>query len=390
MQIANVRRSTPTAALELLYNIPPLDLHIQETALKTAARLGICPKWVPTNRLGHQHELVRALPEIPRLNLDDRTTTTEWEMNYVVHIGDGKDIKRHDLTCYTDGSKMEGRTGVGAIIVQTERGADEIFCISSFSLGTCTVYQAEVKGILTAAEILLRNEFKTHFIDIMVDNQAALKALENPETKSDLVRETRTALNKLGRDNFVQLNWIEAHKRWHFNEIADKLAKKGCEPNCRRIGCAPGPNKKSIYNEIQKSTHQEWILRWNSSSDYRQSKYFLLAPSKAKSDTLLKYSKEVVSQVARFLTGHAFLRRQNKIVLTGMNPPPGDNSCRLCEDSFYEETPHHILTECDRLCSWRAETLGQCILEEFAGWHPRPLIKFLKLKMLISLETEEL
>ena len=50
IQIANVRRSTPTAALELLYNVPPLDLHIWETALKTAVRLGISPNWVPGTR----------------------------------------------------------------------------------------------------------------------------------------------------------------------------------------------------------------------------------------------------------------------------------------------------------------------------------------------------
>ena len=108
------------------------------------------------------------------------------------------------------------------------------------------------------------------------DNQASLRALGNPETKSDLVRETKIALNKLGHDNCVKLNWIEAHKGWHYNEEADKLAKKGCDPSCSKVGIVPGPNKKSIFNEIEKSTHQGWILRWKSSSDYRQSKYFLL------------------------------------------------------------------------------------------------------------------
>ena len=115
----------------------------------------------------------------------------------------------------------------------------------------------------------------------------------------------------------------------------------------------------------------------------------MFAPYKSKTDTLLKYPRGIVSQVVRFLTGHAFLRRQNKIVLTGLNPPPGDNSCRLCEDSEYEETPHHIIVECDRLCNWRAETLGQYILEEFPGWNPLPLIKFLGHKMITLLETDE-
>ena len=88
-------------------------------------------------------------------------------------------------------------------------------------------------------------------------------------------------------------------------------------------------------------------------------------------------------------TSHAFLRRQNKIVATGMNPPPGDNSCRLCEDPDLEETPHHILTECDRFIDWRTEIFGERFLAEFPGWHPTPLIKFLRHKMIVLLENEE-
>ena len=68
--------------------------------------------------------------------------------------------------------------------------------------------------------------------------------------------------------------------------------------------------------------------------------------------------------IVRFLTGHAFLRRQNAIVDQGINPPLGDVSCRMCEDPVMDETPHHLITECDALCSWRASTLYQYTMDE--------------------------
>ena len=389
IQISNVRRSTPTAALEIIYNITPLDLHVRETALKTAARLGISPNWVPGVKKGHQHRLLEMLQNMTQESsgdLDDRVTTTEWEMNYEIHIGKGRDIKRRDISCYTDGSRIDGQSGAGLIIL---KGEEEVFCTSSFALGPCSVYQAEVKAITAAAEILLENGFKTHFIDIMVDNQASLKALMNPDTCTNTVREAKIVLNRLGENNFVKLNWIRGHRGWRYNEVADLLAREACEPGCEVRGTEPLPSKKSLFYEIQKSTHKEWIERWTSASEYRQSKYFLFGPSKTKTDLLLRYPREVVSQGVRFITGHAFLRRQNKIVATGLNPPPGDNSCRLCEDCDLEETPHHILTECDRLINWRTEIFGERFLEEFPGWHPTPLIKFIKHKMIILLENEE-
>ena len=157
----------------------------------------------------------------------------------------------------------------------------------------------------------------------------------------------------------------------------------------RRRGKLPLPSKKAIYAEIRESILSEWIERWCSSDDCRQSKYFLHRPSKPKSDLLLKYPRDLVGMVARFMTGHAFLRRQNKIVLTGINPPPGDNSCRLCEDTVLEETPHHLFTECDRLVDWRLDTLGQRYLDPHPGWHPELVIKFLRNKMIMLLETKE-
>jgi len=66
--IANVRRSTPTAALEIIYDIPPIHLQIKEKAMNTFLRLGDLKntQWTPHNRnqLGHLKNLRNILASI--------------------------------------------------------------------------------------------------------------------------------------------------------------------------------------------------------------------------------------------------------------------------------------------------------------------------------------
>ena len=54
-----------------------------------------------------------------------------------------------------------------------------------------------------------------------------------------------------------------------------------------------------------------------------------------------------------------------------------------------DETPHHLITECEALCAWRASTLNQWTLDtEVPVWDPQGLIKFLSDEAIILLETE--
>ena len=222
----------------------------------------------------------------------------------------------------------------------------------------------------------------------MVDSQAALKAIDKPESKADSVREAKELLNVLGETNFVTLRWIRAHKGYPLNEVADKLAKDGAKPNCPRRGPQPLPSKRKIFSLIENQTKSDWINRWQTNNEARQSKYFWQAPSKGKTERLLTYPRELVSRAIRFLTGHAFLRRQNAIVFHGISPPPGDISCRLCEDTFMDETPHHLITECEALVQWRINTFNSDFLGEFPRWKVHNFIKFLGKKSIILLECD--
>ena len=384
LHIAPVRRSTPTAALELLYDVMPLHLYVLECALKASLRIGIDPKWVPQTTKGHQHLLLEALPmEIRGLKSDHISTTIIWERNYQVKIGDGNDIAPRDWTCYTDGSKVGCSSGSGAVILHN----GQVFQNISFSVGKSEVFQAEVCAVMAAAKVLLELEIAGSQIDFLVDSQAALKSFLNPTTISDSVRNTKTILNSLGRTNNIDLHYIAAHRGHKFNEVADANANRGrdMEELPENI---PLPSKRSLHVKIENFIREKWIDYWEQDQPCRQTKYFISAPNKSRAMLLLQNSREALGRLVRFLTGHAFLRRQNAIVSTGIDPPPGDVSCRLCEDKVMDETPHHIITECDRLDLWRSETFGSFALDEYPEWDPRDLSRFLSRKALILLETE--
>ena len=194
-------------------------------------------------------------------------------------------------------------------------------------------------------------------------------------------------MNELWRANDIKLHWIRAHKDFKYNEIADRNANKGLEeiPIPENI---PAPSKRSINSVVENLSLQKWTRQWENNPECRQSKYFIHGPSKRRAEHLLRHSKDVLGRMVRFLTGHAFLRRQNAIVFHGVNPPPGDVSCRFCEDWQMDETPHHLIVECEALCHWRSATMGGFILDEFPEWDVASIANFLSHKELILIETE--
>ena len=78
MSLAHSMRSTPTAGMEAILGIPPLDLHCQELALRAAHRLHLSQGWkdegdVRAHRDFHLHDLKAILPPAtvhPSLSLE--------------------------------------------------------------------------------------------------------------------------------------------------------------------------------------------------------------------------------------------------------------------------------------------------------------------------------
>ena len=62
---------------------------------------------------------------------------------------------------------------------------------------------------------------------MLVDNQAAIKALIRCTVTSITVLNCIRNLNQLGKQNHVSITWIPGHAGVHGNEVADYVAKSG-------------------------------------------------------------------------------------------------------------------------------------------------------------------
>ena len=64
-------------------------------------------------------------------------------------------------------------------------------------------------------------------IVVLVDSQAAIKALIQCTVTSITVLNCIKNLNQVGKQNHVSIAWIPGHARVHGNEVANYVAKSG-------------------------------------------------------------------------------------------------------------------------------------------------------------------
>ena len=82
----------------------------------------------------------------------------------------------------------------------------------------------------------------------------------------------------------------------------------------------------------------------------RQTKHFYNKADPGKTKALLKHGEETTSRFIRFITGHAFTRKQNAYVAHGSNEGIAfeEVKCRMCGEA--KEEPAHIIRECEVFC----------------------------------------
>ena len=119
---------------------------------------------------------------LPMLQMPaDRIKTKVFEKNFECQIMDKKNALRSEsvqnqntVKVYTDGSKLDGRVGAGFYAEYPNNSPKQAF----FHLGIySTVFLAEVLAILEVAKNLLLEKMHIQSIVVLIDNQAAIKAL---------------------------------------------------------------------------------------------------------------------------------------------------------------------------------------------------------------------
>jgi ribonuclease HI len=193
-----------------------------------AWKKGGCLTTLPSTLAGDNWECRKAFiqapwTEPPRVYIDNRDTARTTHDRIWFQLDE-------PLRLYTDGSGYQG--GIGAAVCW---GTESRL----YHMGTeemATVYAAELRAIEMALEVI-----KETFLDdqqrhrlangaaIFTDNQAALRAIQNPRMPSgQTYLEGSIQLLQWYADKGIQveLRWIPAHEGILGNENADMLAKE--------------------------------------------------------------------------------------------------------------------------------------------------------------------
>ncbi|XP_037296410.1 uncharacterized protein LOC119189842 [Manduca sexta] len=204
--ITGCMKTTPTAALEVLLGLPPLDLFIQQEAASAAVRLKTLKLW-GTAIGAHAEILVEAINYKPLMAAPNDRVPKQYIFgkNYTVRLAEEQHdwSGTHELRIYTDGSKT--RTGSGAGVF-----SPEINIKISMALGAHnSIYQCECVAITEAAKAVEKRGLIGHKIRIVSDSAAVLRALDSKTIQSGLILECHQALEGIGKTNSVTLQWIQ-------------------------------------------------------------------------------------------------------------------------------------------------------------------------------------
>lgn len=357
--------STPTAALQVLLNLTPLDIFIETEARKSWYRLN-------TNSSarrglsfsGHVGALQAASTE-PLLNMRSDLMLGEYSFvkPYTISIDSRQQWSSDRSTSsiknatvwYTDGSLMDGKAGYGAHRINPR-------CNLSGSLGRfCTVFQAEIFAILCCTQTELRAGTKNKHIFIYSDSQASLRALDNPFVNSSIVWDCIQALRTLSCRNIVHLEWIPAHKGFVGNEKADLLARKGALSPYIGPEPAVGISLTLVKSYLADKAGSKHAQSWMAFPGQELAKTIVKGPSKAFTQYIVSLSRQNIRLAISYITCHGHFR--NHLAKMGLHR---DNTiCRLCER--FQESAKHILMECDSLEVRRRGLLGGRILQELTS-----------------------
>ena len=131
-------------------------------------------------------------------------------------------LNQNTVKGYSDSSKLDGRIGAGFYAEYPNHSPKQAF----FYLGIySTVFQEEVQAISEVAKNLLLEKMHNQSRVVLIENQAALKALIKWTVTSITVLNCIGNLNQLGKQNNVSIAWIPGHAGVRGNEVADYLAK---------------------------------------------------------------------------------------------------------------------------------------------------------------------
>lgn len=347
LNISSSMRSTPTKAIETVLNVLPIDLFLQQGAVKSRHRIrGLQTNnaWmgIDTSKysIPHRKFLDEKIHSISPFNTPS-TVCRKHRIWNVKPISVDKCLHKLSYIIYTDGSKNEkDNVGGGFLITQDNYILHEhTFKLQSYN----SVFQSEVMAIKEALTWIKDNNLHpVGNFSIYSDSQSAVTSLKGYNFKDSLTSATKKLLVSLQEQTIIDIQWTRAHVGNTGNEIADMLAKRGSKQGTlKKVGYP-----LSYFNHKLHDTYiQYWQTEWNSLPICKHAKSMLPKVGIKEARNLINYRRSDINLVIQIVSGHALLSKH----LANWNELQA--ACRLCLEG--DETPLHLLTECPALTEER-------------------------------------
>jgi ribonuclease HI len=367
LAITGAMSTAPTAALEMIVGLDPLNIRIEAVARAELFRLH-CWHQFNSNRelIGHTKLWSRMVDEDPLwiapmdymvpVILSNHSfrvifpSRDDWQEGFLVQMG-------ADIVLFTDGSLCDDLAGAGVY----SSGLDlELF----FSLGrNVSVFQAEVFAISAAVSHCLEIGVRNRRVVLCVDSQSSLLSLRSNKFQSKLVFECFGLLNELARDNDITLVWVPGHSGILGNEKVDELARQGS----KELGTSAAPHLP-LSRSWAAETIKDWsrvknLERWLKLSTCSQTKCFITKPLASGVITQIRnLDRGQMRLLCGILSGHYHFRKH--LFNLGLSD---STLCPRCEAD--EDTAFHAVCNCPALASRRHSIFGRHILsaEEAMG-----------------------
>ena len=394
-----LRRSTPTAGLEILTHTKPIHLHVKEQAALTLIRTKGCEKYTEEEmytsqktKVGHRFAINQWLkntlnktwpnePDYYKTELDTTCKQYMWNHEYKVDEHSWhKDNKLRgvpqvdsDANLYTDGSWFEDLQLAGAgLVVMVPKTKQSVICgnrvvsgeypihKAKWHLKKSTIFQCEIYAIKKAAEWLQSHHVAKNInrAVINVDSLGAIKALKSNLTTSKLVKETVETLQLVANSIEIIFRWVESHVENSVahkgNDLADEMARKGAHNrDSPRLPDLPKIPLSTLRSKLNKATialwKDEWKLNLKTKWNHRQTKDWCPEPSASKAKEIMKNDRIMWSRKVSTITGHGAFKYHDK-----KSDPSIDATCNRC-DRGVAQTAKHIVAECDAFSELRRD-----------------------------------
>ena len=230
---------------------------------------------------------------------------------------------------------------------------------------SCSVFTAELRGILLALKHIYQSEEK-YFL-ILSDSLSALQAISTRKITQPLLADIHDIHSKLAnRGKIIVFFWVPSHMGIHGNDIVDKAAKSALHLDISEDLLQTVP-----YRNLRPKTKQYFDKFWQTElSDQINNKLFLLCPDLSQPFPVVGANRKEETVLTRLHVGHTFAT--HSFLLRGEDPP----WCFGCDSPF---TVRHILSECMDIYDKRVKYLKDFnLLKIFREINLIYLFKFLK------------